>query len=305
MDVITTEKPGVAGKANMKSKSAQHKAHGWSRLWQLAWLRRVVQLYFVLFIAKLVVEQAFVGENSTTLVPSAEAYCPFGGVESLYRFVTSLGQTAPHTHWSNLVLFVSVLLVTLVTKSAFCSWICPFGTLQEWLGALGRRFGLRKSVPPSIDRALRYLKYLVLIWATAGAAMTGTLVFRDWDPYHALIGIAEVGFAASTVVLVATMVASVFVERPWCKYACPLGAIIGLLGHLSLVKVERVQSLCANCSLCDKRCPMGVNVSTADRIGTAECHNCLTCVEACPKAALEPKFISLSYLARGGKQSEA
>lgn len=279
--------------------ATQRNTISWARFFQLLWLRRVIQLYFVLFITKVAVEKALVGEESAVFVPGPESYSPFGGFEGLYKFVTSGGLFIAHTHWSNLVLFGTVVLVALLTKSAFCGWICPFGTLQEWLGSLGKRLGLRRSVPQRIDSILRNFKYVMLVWATVGAAVTGVMVFRDIDPYHALVAAAEVGFASSTVVLLITLAASLFVERPWCKYACPLGALIGLIGHLSLTKVERSENLCKKgCRLCDKSCPMGVEITAAKRVGTAECNNCLTCVEACPWGALDTRVLTLPSISR-------
>lgn len=278
----------------MATKVARKKPRGLARLWTIGWVRRAVQLYFVLFIAKIAIEKAIVGEESETFVPSPEAYSPFGGLEGLYKFATTSGLFIAHTHWSNLVLFAGVVLMALVTKSSFCGWICPFGAVQEWLGALGRRLGIKRvQVPARVDGVLRYFKYVVLLWATVGSATVGVMVFRDVDPYHALVEATAVGFTSSTVVLLVTLAASLFVDRPWCKYACPLGATIGLLGRLSLVKVERDASLCRDCGLCDRKCPMQVAVSTSRRIATTECNNCLICTEACPHGALEPKLVGV------------
>ncbi|HEX9016113.1 MAG TPA: 4Fe-4S binding protein [Chloroflexota bacterium] len=279
----------------MVSKSAtRRKPRGLAKLWSIVWLRRAVQLYFVLFLTKVAVEKAIVGEESAVFVPSPEAYSPFGGVEGLYKFVTTSGLFIAHTHWSNLILAAGVVLTALVAKSAFCGWICPFGAIQEWIGAAARALGVGGVVPPAwADRAGRYLKYVVLIWATAGAGLVGTMVFRDVDPFHALFEPLAAGFGSSTIVLIVTLAASAVTERPWCKYACPLGALVGLMGRLSLLKVERDASSCTSCGLCDRKCPMGVAVSAAKRIATAECNNCLVCTEVCPRGSLDLKLVGL------------
>jgi polyferredoxin len=102
------------------------------------------------------------------------------------------------------------------------------------------------------------------------------------------------------VVLLTTLAASLFVERPWCKYACPLGALIGLIGHLSLIKVERNAASCNSCGLCDRRCPMKVKVSTAHRIGSVECNNCMICTEVCPTGVIQPSFLTLKGVRNEG-----
>lgn len=279
----------------MAAKPAnRRKPKGWGRLWSVAWLRRAVQLYFVLFLAKIAIEKGIAGEESAVFVPSSEAYSPFGGFEGFYKFVTTSGLFIAHTHWSKVVLAAAVLLMVLATKSTFCGWICPFGALQEWTGAAGRALGLKRWVPPMwADKAARYFKYVVLVWATGGAGVAGTLVFRDVDPFHALAEPLTAGFAGSTVVLIITLLASTVVERPWCKYACPPGALIGLMGRFSLVKIERDAASCTSCGLCDRKCPMQVAVSKSHRIATTECNNCLICTEACSNGSLEPRLVGM------------
>lgn len=281
----------------------------WARLWSTEWVRRAVQIYFLVFLAKVAVEKVIAGEDSAVFVPSPESYSPFGGFEGLYKFATTSGLFIAHTHWSNVILAAGVVLTALVAKSAFCGWICPFGAIQEWIGGAAMRLGLKRRVPPArADRAGLYLKYVILIWATFGAGAVGTMVFRDVDPFHALFEPLTAGFAGSTVVLLITLVTSTVMDRPWCKYACPLGALIGLMGRLSLVKVERDAASCTSCGVCDKKCPMGVAVSTSHRIGSVECNNCLICTEVCPRGSLDLKVVGMgnrTLIGLGGKTNEA
>ena len=142
-----------------------------------------------------------------------------------------------------------------------------------------------------IDRYLRFLKYAVLIWAVSGAAIYGVMVFRDYDPWWTLINIAALSMGPGLIVLIIMIIMSFVVERPWCRYACPLGAISGLFGRLSPVFLKREESLCKNCAVCSKSCPMGLPVHTAKTIKSVDCIGCLECVEVCPKAgALELKI---------------
>ena len=83
-------------------------------------------------------------------------------------------------------------------------------------------------------------------------------------------------------VLGVTLVASLFVERPWCRYACPLGAATGLVSKLSPVYLKREGEACKSCAICSKSCPMGLNVHTADTIKSQDCIGCLECVGCLP-----------------------
>jgi len=267
-----------------------------------AWLthrtfRRISQLGFAAFIAYLVIQHVLVGEGGETAAASAEAFCPFGGLETLYQYITTGGSFVSHTHLSNLVVLVAVLAVALLLRSAFCGWICPLGFIQELVSSLSRTLqkrlpGLRRGIASLkqrgarlavLDRYLRYMKYIVLAWAVGGSAYYGYMVFRDYDPWSALLNIAEFSFTPGMIVLAVTLVASFFVERPWCRYACPLGAASGMLGKLSPVYLKREESACTSCKICTRSCPMGLEVHTAATIKSVDCISCLECVGACPR----------------------
>lgn len=267
--------------------------------------RRITQIAFAAFIAVVAIREALIGENSSTVVASPEAYCPFGGLETLYKYITSGGAFISHTHLSNLVLLVAVLAVAILLRSAFCGWICPLGFLQDLVTNLSHV--LQKRIPALrrgmaslkkrgarlavLDRYLRYVKYLVLAWAVGGSAYFGYMVFRDYDPWSALLRVAEFSLTPGVIVLLVLLVASFFVERPWCRYACPLGAASGLLGKVSPVYLKREASACTNCKICTRACPMGLQVHSADTIKSVDCISCLECVEVCPRnGALEVKI---------------
>ena len=228
---------------------------------------------------------------------SAEAWCPLGGFEGAWTMATT-GRTVAHVHTSSLVLAGAVLVLALVGRGFFCGWLCPLGSLQEMVHAAGR--AVTDRVPPlrrlrrrlslsagtkgwqRIDQVLRWGRWLVLTWAIIGAAVTGTMVFRVADPWIALLMVAQFEVSLAFVVLVATLVLALFVERPFCRYACPLGAIQSLAGKLSPIAVQRDSSACLGCDLCNQACPMAIPVNTRTRVTDASCIGCLECVAACP-----------------------
>ncbi|MBA4384463.1 MAG: hypothetical protein C0410_06980 [Anaerolinea sp.] len=268
-------------------------------------LRRISQIGVASFITYLIVRNAIVGENSGIATTSPEAYCPFGGLETLYKYITTGTSFVSHTHLSNVVMLIAVLVVALLFRSAFCGWLCPLGFLQDLVskfsGFMQKRIpGLRRGISSLkkkgarlaiLDRYLRYLKYLVLVWAVGGAAVFGFMVFKDFDPWSALISIAEFSFTPGLIVLIITLVASFFIERPWCRYACPLGAASGLLGKLSPVYLKRDADVCTSCKICTKTCPMGLKIHDVSTVKSVDCVTCLECVDECPvDGALEVKI---------------
>jgi polyferredoxin len=169
---------------------------GWKSILSHHTLRRIIQAGFAVFILLTTVQQMMAGENSMNITASPEAYCPFGGLETLYKYISSDSATISHTHISNLVLLVAVLLIALLARSAFCGWLCPLGFLQDLISSfrdfLAKRFpGVRRGLKTLkfkgihfafLDRYLRLVKYVVLVWAISGTTVYGVMVFRDYDP---------------------------------------------------------------------------------------------------------------------------
>jgi len=263
----------------------------WTRL-----LRYISQAGFAAYILYLSVRHALF-ESNVNPVPSIDALCPFGGIATLWRFVSE-GLYVPKTHLSNLVLVIGLLIGALVAGAAFCGWICPFGALQDLLSGIRKRLRLPVvQVPPQVDRWLRLGRYLMLAGILYGTVATVSLWFAGFDPYRTLFGLGwifEFDWAlnwTAYVVTIIVIVGSVSIHRFWCRYLCPLGALLALVQRLSLFKIQRDPKLCINCGKCAQACPVKLPVDKNIRTG-ASCIGCLECVEACPKAgALEVGFI--------------
>jgi polyferredoxin len=274
--------------------SVRRVRRGFNALRGVQGFRRATQTIVALYVAGLIVNRATAaGPGATT----AEALCPFGGMETIVGFVTT-GTFVPHVHLSNVVLAVALLLTAFLARGAFCGWLCPLGFLQDLAAGLSSTVqahvpavkrgirGLRTHAAPlaRLDRPLRLLKYAVLVWAIWGATVFGVMVFRDVDPWAALLDIGRESLGLGAIVLAVTLVGAFFVERPWCRYACPLGAVNGLAARFSPVFLQRTQAACTDCGLCTKACPMGIDVAKADKVTSVDCTGCLECVEACPRA---------------------
>lgn len=218
---------------------------------------------------------------------SLHTICPFGGVVSLYSLF-SAGTLIQKIHDSALVIMSLAFLLALLFGPVFCGWLCPLGSLQEWVGKLGKRlFGKKYNhfIPGKVDRILRYARYLVLLWVVIMTAFTAKLIFQDVDPYYALFNFftGEVSLIALSV-LFATVIGSLFVERPWCKYLCPYGALLGLFNFTRVFRIKRKAETCIDCGICDRECPMNINVSEKQIIHDHQCISCMKCTSdaACP-----------------------
>jgi ferredoxin len=142
-----------------------------------------------------------------------------------------------------------------------------------------------------VDRVLRCGRWVVLGWALIGAALTGTMVVRTADPWAALISVGPVRAEPGLRRPGRDLRAGLFIERPFCRYACPLGAIQGLTARISPVAIQRDADTCLGCDVRNKACPVDIPVNTRTRVTDTACTGCLECVAACPsKPALNVTF---------------
>ena len=254
------------------------------------WIRKIVQWFFFLLIALISTNHTLV-ENGGGIpflsTASLHALCPFGGVVTIYQYAT-VGTFVQKIHESAFVLMIIGFVLAFLFGPVFCGWVCPLGTIQEWVAKLGRKFFKRRYnqfIPDHLDKVLRYLRYLVLAWVVYVTATSGTLIFAEYDPYFALFNFwsSEVAIGG-LIILGATLVLSVFIERPWCKYACPYGAMLGITNIFRVFQIKRAESTCKADGACSIMCPMNIKVDT---IHTVRDHQCISCLE-CTSEAICP-----------------
>jgi ferredoxin len=220
-----------------------------------------------------------------------DALCPFGGVESLWTLIAT-GAMIRRIAWSSFLLLAAVIATSLLFRRSFCGNICPLGTLQELSSRLGKRLlGRRRPGqgpvgPLKGDRILRGLKYGTLAVFTVWAAVTASLAIRPYDPWAAYQHLSSPDlFPELTwgfVLLMGTLAGSLLLDRPFCKYLCPMGGLLALLSRASGFKVRRRAETCIDCRACDRSCPVNIQVSTLTTVHDWECINCNECVNACP-----------------------
>ena len=165
-----------------------------------------------------------------------------------------------------------------------------------------RHAGLRRRAAPLavLDRPLRFLKYAVLAWAIWGTAVFGVMVFRDVDPWIALLDIGSESVGFGTMVLALTLLGAAFVDRPWCRYACPLGAANGIVARFSPVRLERSAAACVDCNLCTRACPMGLAGCHRDRDHVGRLHRLPGVRRGVPRVTALSSSVSVS---RSGGQA--
>jgi len=235
--------------------------------------RRTIQLGFLL----LTLVGVFVIRGNV------ERWCPFGGIEALYTYVKE-GNLACSLAVSNFYILAAVLLMTLLLRRAFCAYMCPIGTISEWLQRCAAKVGVRPlRVPRPLDRGLSVLKYAVLATILYFTYTTAELVFRGYDPCYALISRhgEDITFWAYTVAG-AIVIASLILTLPFCRWLCPLAAVLNPVSRVGLARVRRDGEACLDCGDCAAACPMDIPVDKVEQVTAARCLSCLNCVDACP-----------------------
>ena len=216
-----------------------------------------------------------------------EGWLPIAGLMNLkYLLVTG---HVPTIHPATMFLLVAFLLISLALNKAFCAWLCPVGTLSEYLWKLGRRvFGRNLTVPRWLDFPLRGLKYVLLgffVFVIAAMSAAGLADFMA-SPYGVVADVKMLNFfrnmsTTGILVLIVLGALSVVIQNFWCRYLCPYGALMGLASLLSPMKIRRDSAACIDCGKCAKACPAHLRVDQLVQIRSAECSACMACVASC------------------------
>jgi len=300
-----------------------------------------------------------------TRSPGVEAFLPIGAFMGLKYFLGT-GKVDP-LHPAGFVIFASILVTSILFQRGFCSWICPVGTMSEWVWRFGdwikskfnKRvkywveafpvkltcglsmistpivalmlldmisfasfkspnmkyifplmiaaiiipFALPRKIWPfrvedSIARAWKYILltfFAVNIVIKMPAEQIG-LIFAK-VPYMKVADVMMMKFfinlsMLAIIVLSVMFIFSIFNKNYWCRYFCPYGALIGILGWASALRIVRDKKTCIDCSKCTVACPVYIEVEKKNVVYSAECLGCYDCVDSCPvNGALDMKLL--------------
>ena len=230
-----------------------------------------------------------------------EGWLPIASLMNLKAFLTT--GAVPLLHPAGMFLLIAFLASSLLFRKSFCSWLCPVGTISEYLWRLGRRtFRRNFYLPRWLDVAFRSAKYILLalfLYSVLSMPVSAIEAFLR-GPYGLMADVKLLNFfrflsIASAVVLGLLIFASVFVQNFWCRYLCPYGALMGLAAMVGPLRIRRIPSVCIDCGKCAKACPSVLPVDQLVTIRSAECLGCMECVASCPAAGA-------LFLSAGGRR---
>jgi ferredoxin len=279
--------PGTPAKKKLHRRRAPDRSQSLRRAFQVLFLAINVWLgvEFVLFV------RFFESGGKTVFAqrpPGVEGWLPIASLMNLKVWLLT-GEIA-RLHPAGMFLLMAFAAMSWVFRKSFCSWLCPVGTISEWLWNFGRRtFGRNFALPRWVDIPLRGLKYLLFglfLYAVVSMPVDAIEAFLD-GPYGIVADVKMLNFfryigIAGAAVLAFLVIASVFIRNFWCRYLCPYGGLFGVLSLLSPARIRRNPEACIDCARCAKACPSRLPVDKLVSIYSAECTACLQCVAVCP-----------------------
>ena len=258
-------------------KLTRGKAFGWIKF--LRWPVQTLSFFLLVLV--------FTGTFCYFQAGAVSLQCPAGFLQNL---------ASSRTLWLAGLGSAAVLVVlTLMLGRVFCGWICPFGFLLDMVGKVTPTFGLPRFLKK------RMIKHGLLASAVGTGACLGFQPFctvcpigslcRSYGPNGILTGAQMAIFPA-----VAALEAGE--RRSWCRYFCPVGAVLALAARIGLVKIVIGARQCKkfSCMRCADVCPVGIIDRSAlqqgisPKIPTSECIMCLRCVDQCPYGAAKIRF---------------
>lgn len=253
-------------------------------------IKLAVQLPLLVLAVVMTVNHYFLMKGWAALQWLSSAYlhyvCPICGIPTLYQFITSATPWVEKLRSPVAVVLGIITVSSVVLGPVFCGWICPFGTYQDMVAKLGKRIFKRKynrMLPSKWDKQLKVLRPVALA-ATVLITAGGGVAFLEYiNPYHSLLGLF-VGAATLTglVILVFVTAGSLFVQRPWCRYLCPYGGLLGLFNLIKPYRIVRNNPTCIHCHKCDYDCPLGIKIESGKEVRSMHCTSCLDCTSTCP-----------------------
>jgi ferredoxin/copper chaperone CopZ len=190
-------------------------------------MKNKTRISFQLIILALIGYVAFRPLFDPNYTADFESYCPFGGLASLGSKL-SQGTMSCNMSEVQVMLGIGLLIGVVLIGKLFCSYICPIGSVTEWLGKIGEKLKIRIEIPKKIDRPLRSLKYFILFAALYFTMTSSELFCKEFDPYFASVNLfdnTDIALYFAIPAFVLTVLGAVFLRLFWCKYLCPLSAL--------------------------------------------------------------------------------
>jgi len=224
--------------------------------------------------------------------PGVDSFLPISSLMSIYYWI--LSGILHNAHPAGVFILIAVLSLSWIFGKSFCSWICPIGTLSEYIADFGDKvqkklFKKVYKIPRFLDYPLRSLKYLIFgFFAYAIFTMSAATLKEFLDGSYNIVSDVKMYYffaditSFSLKVIGILFLLSIFIRGFWCRYLCPYGALLGIMTLLTPNKITRNADTCTDCGKCSLVCPSRIKVDKVKTVISDECTTCMLCVDACP-----------------------
>lgn len=258
----------------------------------------------------------FKGKSKKACVPGLNCYscpgalgsCPIGSLQAVIgsmKYNLSL-------YVIGIMMFFGVLFGRFI-----CGFLCPFGLIQDLLNKIPFK---KIKVNKKINNIMKYFKYVILMvfviilpmfWVNdvgmgspyfcklicpSGTLTAGIPLAILNKPLRATLGFL---FQWKVFILIITILLSIIIYRPFCRYICPLGAIYSVFNPISFYKMDIDKSKCNGCKACERKCKM--NIEVYKNPNSLECIRCGECAKVCKQNAIVTGFTTKNQLTKNSK----
>lgn len=219
---------------------------------------------------------------------SVHAFCPYAvvcfGVLRLSFFPNLV-----FLFTGAIMLGVLIGIFTMFFGRKFCGYICPLGTLQEYLFKLrSRKYRLLKHLPFYYEQKFNKVKYFILIMTIILVAINKSPLFMNFCP-NLVISRLPYLILPGIIIWAVILIGGLLTDRFFCRLLCPYAAFLNAFQYVSAkfgfkkLLIRRNLEKCIDCCNCMRNCPMNIDLSKDEYIKDPDCIHCLKCAEACPK----------------------
>lgn len=194
--------------------------------------------------------------------------------------------TGGEVNWLHAIWFIALIPITYIFGKVWCGWICHLGALQEFLYLPGRVKFFQGKTTQNVMRVMRYLLILTLV---VQVIATQTYLFDDIDPFRVAYNLGAGATTTSWILLGLLLVSSLFINRPFCRAACPIGWLLGLIAKIPGSSVLGNNGKCNGCVNCSSSACKIQAFRTEEKqkvLYNTDCIACGDCIDACKSKAV-------------------